>query len=97
MMGDPKSPGGGVTEAVVLDYLQENLPTICLPGSIFILDNTSTYTAKIVQDWLSKWAKENGVKVLEWPPYLPDLNPIKNVKGRAAMCLNWRYLYYQNP
>ena len=79
MMGDPESPGGGVTGAVVLDCLQENLPTICLPGSIFILDNASTHTAKIVQDWLSEWAKENGVEVLEWPPYLPDLNPIENV------------------
>ena len=54
---------------ILLKCLQENLPTICSPGSIFIQDNTSTHTAKIVQDWLTEWAKENCVEVVEWLPY----------------------------
>ncbi|KAK5658052.1 hypothetical protein OQA88_2608 [Cercophora sp. LCS_1] len=42
-------------------------------------DNASTHTCKLVQDWLVPWCQENGVELLDWPPYSPDLNPIENV------------------
>jgi hypothetical protein len=32
-----------------------------------------------VQNWLCPWAEENGVSLLDWPPYSPDLNPIENL------------------
>jgi predicted nuclease with RNAse H fold len=32
-----------------------------------------------VQNWLKNWAEENGVTVVDWPPYSPDLNPIENL------------------
>ncbi len=38
-------------------------------------DNAPIHTAHIIQDWLH----ENGVEVMEWPPYSPDLNPIENI------------------
>ncbi len=79
MLGDPESLRGGVSSRVVLDYLQQNLPTICEPDSVFIQDNVSTHTARIVQEWLSEWARENGVELVDWPPYSPDLNPIENL------------------
>lgn len=79
MMGDPELKKGGVTSRVVLECLQENLPTICTPGSIFAQDNASTHTARIVQEWLENWCIENGVKLVGWPPYSPDLNPIENL------------------
>jgi transposase len=28
---------------------------------------------------LCGWAEENGVELLDWPPYSPDLNPIENL------------------
>lgn len=32
-----------------------------------------------MQEWLKEWASENGVTLLDWPAYSPDLNPIENV------------------
>ena len=78
-MGDTESARGGVISYVILDCIKENLPTICQPGSIYAQDNASTHTAHIVKDWLSNWAEENGITVVEWPPYSPDLNPIENL------------------
>jgi len=77
--GDPEAKRGGVTGQVILETLQEALPTICEPGSIFVQDNAPTHTAKIVTNWLCNWAEENGVELVEWPAYSPDFNPIKNV------------------
>jgi transposase len=79
MLGDPDSARGGVTARVVLECLQENLPTMLEPGNIFAQDNASTHTARIVQNWLRGWAQENGISLVDWPAYSPDLNPIENV------------------
>ena len=45
------------------------------PGYIFIQDNAFIYTAYKVRDWF----RDTGITVLDQPPYLPDLNPIKHV------------------
>ncbi len=29
--------------------------------------------------WLENFSAENGIEVVKWPPYSPDLNPIENV------------------
>ena len=52
-----------------------HLPAILLPGDILIHDGASTHTAHIVRVILA----EMGVIVMVWPPYSPDLNPIKNL------------------
>ena len=36
-------------------------------------DNTPIYKLKLV----AKWFKENIIDVIDWPPYSPNLNPIK--------------------
>jgi transposase len=38
-------------------------------------NNTPVHTAQIIQDLL----EELYIKVMIWPPYLPDLNPIENL------------------
>ena len=45
----------------------------------FMQDNAPVHTAFLVQDWLRDWASSNGVQLLEWPPYSPDINPIENL------------------
>ncbi|VVT53887.1 uncharacterized protein SAPINGB_P003800 [Magnusiomyces paraingens] len=48
-------------------------------GSIFVQDNAPTHKARIVQNWLREWAEQNGVTLVDLPPYSPDLNPIENI------------------
>jgi transposase len=79
LLGDPDSARGGITGRVIRDCLEENLPTIASPRSIFMQDNASTHTARVVQNWLRNWAEEHRVELLDWPPYSPDLNPIENL------------------
>ena len=77
--GDPESRHGGITGRIILTTLQEEMPKICGPGSIFAQDNAPTHTCILVQDWLIPWAEEHGFELVDWPPYSPDLNPIENL------------------
>ncbi|OAP63791.1 hypothetical protein AYL99_03018 [Fonsecaea erecta] len=38
-------------------------------------DNAPIHKAKKVTEWLDI----NGITVMEWPPFSPDLNPIENL------------------
>ena len=44
---------------------------------IFQQDLAPAHTAKGTKSW----SKDHGVRVLDWPANLPDLNPIKNLWG----------------
>lgn len=73
--GDPESPGHGITAQVYLECLKAHLPPLMEGGNkIFMHDNASIHTAGIVSDWL----REKGYRVMVWPPYSPDLNPIEH-------------------
>ena len=37
-------------------------------------DNAPIHTASIIENWFD----ENGIPLVDWPPYSPDLNPIEN-------------------
>jgi transposase len=42
---------------------------------IFMQNNAHIHTAKKVK----KWFEDEGIPVMEWPPYSPDLNPIEHL------------------
>lgn len=73
--GDEDSEKRGVTARAYQAILQENLPRLMFPDSIFMQDNAPIHTAQLVENWL----EEEGIVVLPWPPYSPDLNPIENL------------------
>ena len=58
-----------------MQVLEEHLRTVFDADSIFMQDNARIHTAHVVMDWL----EENGIEVMDWPPYSPDLNPIENI------------------
>jgi hypothetical protein len=58
-----------------MDILKNQLPKN--KGFTFQDDNDSKHRSKIV----TTWKKENNIKVVEWPAYSPDLNPIENCWG----------------
>ena len=37
-------------------------------------DNARIHTAKKIKAWF----EDNGIPVIDWPPYSPDLNPIEH-------------------
>jgi transposase len=60
---DMEAKRGGYSAKSYLEILEGNLP-----------NNAPIHSAGLIKDWL----KDNGVKVMKWPPYSPDLNPIEN-------------------
>ena len=57
------------------------------PGYVFMQDNASIHTAHKVREWF----RDRGINVLEWPPYSPDLNPIKHVQQLLKKMLVEQY------
>lgn len=71
---DPDATRGGVTGKVYLDMLKRHPPALCGTDTIFMQDNAPIHTYAPVREWLTT----SGYRVMDWPPYSPDLNPIEH-------------------
>ncbi|KAF2858163.1 hypothetical protein K470DRAFT_272674 [Piedraia hortae CBS 480.64] len=63
-------------------YMEENLPTIPLPGMRFLRcdkfqqNGDSKHTLKLARAWF----EDNEIVFLDWPAYSSDLNPIEHLR-----------------
>jgi hypothetical protein len=73
--GDPDVDRGGVNSTHIQALYSAWLPEFVFDGDIFMHDNASVHTARIVQQLL----RELGVEVMDWPSYSPDLNSIESL------------------
>lgn len=71
---DPNSKRNGYSRWSYLEALRTNLPQVMIENRIFMHDNAPIHIAYDVQNWLC----DNDINTMDWPPYSPDLNPIKH-------------------
>ena len=64
-------------EEILVDYLPE-FKGICKGDIKILMDNHSVH--KSMKSLL--FYKEHKIKVIDFPPYYPDLNPIENILGK---------------
>jgi len=62
----------------LLEFM-EVLRTEGLNEITFRQDNARPHTAKRTQCWLENTGQEHNFKIMRWPAYSPDLNPIENL------------------
>ena len=63
-----------LTKKILSENLNQSADDLFEPGGWWLLhDNDKKFKSKLVTDWLFN----NGVQVLDFPPYSPDLNPIE--------------------
>jgi len=71
-----------IMEKVMLPHARQNMPR----GWVLQQDNDPKHTAKSVK----KWFTDNKLRVMEWPPQSPDLNPIESLWGEVEQKLKGR-------
>jgi transposase len=71
---DFKSKKHGYSVNSYIEVLNVMLPGSYIEDLYFMQDNAPIHTANKVK----KWFEENGIDTSKWPPYSPDLNPIKH-------------------
>lgn len=78
MVRDSKAKKNGYSAASYLKILEENLYSIWSPGLEYMHDNAPIHLSKLVKQWF----EDNGISIIECPPYSPDLNPIEHAWPR---------------
>ena len=71
MERDLEAPRGDYSARNYIKVLEQELPRMYSPEYTFQQDNAPIHTANAIREWL----QGEGIRVLDWPPYSPDLNP----------------------
>jgi transposase len=72
---DPDAPHGGYSAQSYIEMLRKGLLPHYHGRQLSMHENTSIHTARVVEKFLIK----HNFKVIDWPAYSPDLNPIEYI------------------
>ena len=75
MEKNPLAAKEGYSARSYIWALEEGLIPIYKPLDIYQMDNALIHTLNLVR----KWLETHGVWTLDFPPYLPNLNPIEHL------------------
>jgi DDE superfamily endonuclease len=87
MSRDDTADNNGYTANLYINVLEGSLPRCWQPGMKFMQDNAPIYTAKKVKQWF----ENNGILMIDWPPYSPDLNPIEHAWAKMKEWIHQEY------
>ena len=72
---DFESKKHGYSARSYIEVLDARVMEYCTEDLIFMHDNASIHTAKIVKEWF----EDRAINTTDWPPCYADLNPIENL------------------
>ena len=75
MERDSKAKRKGYSANSYIKTLEEGLLPYWRDGDIFQHDNAPIHNARKVK----KWMLRHRIRLIKWPPYSPDLNPIEHM------------------
>ena len=84
----PMVVAGALNGELFLKYVQQELAPNLRSGDIFVLDNLQTHKVRGVVEAVPA----RDARVLYWPPYSPDFNPIEPVFSKIKNELRRREL-----
>jgi hypothetical protein len=84
--GDPEAARGGLTSWVIRELHQAFLLDIIVPRGELMHDGAGPHRGHIVRDIL----REMEIRVMQWFPYSPDLNPIENFTAESLFAKRFR-------
>jgi DDE superfamily endonuclease len=87
MTRDEEANRKGYSANSYLNVLNDQIEVCFKPSRTFIHDNASIHTAKKVKDWF----ENEGIPLLDWPPYSPDMNPIEHVWKKLKEIVHKRH------
>ena len=73
MERDPSAAKEGYSARSYIQALEDGLIPIYKPLDIYQIDNALIYTSNLIK----KWLETHSIQTLDFPPYSPNLNPIK--------------------
>lgn len=74
---------GAIDGDAFLAYVEQTLAPALGPGDILIMDNLSTHKGKAARLAI----EARGARILDLPPYSPDLNPIEKMWSKVKALL----------